>query len=63
MCNGVSNRFRHIVSGLAAIATTAVLGSALQGSQDAERLHGQDVGAAVNTVTAEVRLDANLRKA
>jgi len=47
MCNGVSSRFRHIVSGLAVIATTAVLGLTLQASRDAERLQGQDVELAV----------------
>lgn len=63
MCNGVSNRFRHIVSGLAAIATIAILGSTLQGAQDADRLHSQDVAPAVSTVTAEVCREANLRRA
>jgi hypothetical protein len=43
MCNGVPGRFRHIVSGLAVIATTAVLGLSLQASGDAERLQGRHV--------------------
>jgi hypothetical protein len=43
MCNGASSRFRHIVSGLAVIATTAVLGLSLQASGDAERLQGRHV--------------------
>jgi hypothetical protein len=60
MCNGVSSRFRHIVSGLAAVATAALLGSTLHGSGDAERLQGQGVAHAVSTVTAEVRRDAIL---
>lgn len=43
MCNGGSGRFRHIVSGLVVIATTAVLGLSLQASRDVERLQGRHV--------------------
>ena len=43
MCNGGSGGFRHIVSGLVVIATTAVLGLSLQASRDAERLQGRHV--------------------
>lgn len=46
MCNGGSGRFRHIVSGLVVIATTAVLGLSLQASRDAERLQGRHVDVA-----------------
>ena len=56
MCNGVFSRFRHIASGLAAIATTAVLGLTLEASRHAVRVQGQDVDLAGGTLIAEVRL-------
>lgn len=52
MCNGTSGRFRRIVSGLVAIATTAVLGVTLQASRDTERLQGQDLDLASRTLRA-----------
>lgn len=58
MCNGGFSRFRHIVSGLAVIATTALLGLTLQASRDAVRLQGQDVDLAGGTLIAEFRLQS-----
>ena len=60
MSNGMSPRIRHIVSGLAAVATTALLMSTLVNSFDA-RLLEQNAGAAsqpVSAVVAGVRRDA-----
>ena len=58
MCNGVSGRFRRIVSGLVAIATTAVLGVTLQASRDTERLQGQDLDLAGSTLRAGFQVES-----
>ncbi len=60
MSNGMSPRIRHIVSGLAAVATTALLMSTLVNSFDT-RLLEQNSGASsqpVSAVVAGLRRDA-----
>ena len=60
MSNGMSSRTRQIVSGLAAVATTALLMSTLVNSFDT-RLHLQKPAASsqpVSAIVAAVRRDA-----
>jgi hypothetical protein len=59
MSNGMSPRIRHIVSGLAAVATTALLMTTLVGSFDS-RLYLQKPAASskpVSAIVAAVRRD------
>ncbi len=64
MSNGMSPRTRHIVSGLAAVATTALLMSTLVNSFDARLLYeGRDASAPDSAVTAAVRRDELVRTA
>ncbi len=60
MSNGMSPRIRHIVSSLAAVATTALLMSTLVESFDTRLLYeGRDAASQpVSAVTAAVRRDA-----
>ena len=61
MSNGMSPRIRHIVSGLAAVATTALLMSTLVNSFDTRLLQGQSVSSPVSAATAAVRRDTLAR--
>ena len=55
MSNGMSPRVRHIVSGLAAVATTALLMSTLVNSFDSRLLQDQSASAPISAVTAALR--------
>lgn len=63
MSNGMSPRVRHIVSGLAAVATTGLLVSTLVNSFDTRLIQGPGAYAPASDVTAEVRRDADGRRA
>jgi hypothetical protein len=60
MSNGMSPRTRQIVSGLAAVATTALLMSTLVNSFDTRLLLQKSAASSqpVSAIVAEVRLDA-----
>lgn len=58
MSNGMSPRTRHIVSGLAAVATVTLLMSTLVNSFDSRLLQDQSASAPVNAVTAALRRNA-----
>lgn len=62
MSNGMSPRIRHIVSGLAAVATTTLLMSTLVGSFDTRLLQDQSASPVVSAVTAAVRHNALIRR-
>jgi hypothetical protein len=55
MTNGMSPRIRHIVSSLAAVATTALLLSAVVESFDPRLLTGPGAADAANAVVAAAR--------
>ena len=60
MSNGMSSRTRQIVSGLAAVATTALLMSTLVNSFDTRRLIHKPAASSqpVSAIVAAVRRDA-----
>ena len=58
MSNGMSPRTRHIVSGLAAVATVTLLMSTLVNSFDPRLLQDQSASAPASAVTAALRRDA-----
>ena len=60
MSNGMSSRTRQIVSGLAAVATTALLMSTLVNSFDTRLLLQKPAASSqpVSAIVAEVRRDA-----
>ena len=63
MSNGMSPRVRHIVSGLTAVATTALLMSTLVNSFDSRLLYeGRSASAPDSAVIAAVRRDTLVRK-
>jgi len=62
MTNGMSPRTRHIVSSLAAVATTTLLLSAVVNSIDPRLLTGPGVAESNNTVIAAVRRPVVIRK-
>jgi hypothetical protein len=57
MNNGMSTRVRHIVVGLAAFATTALITSTLVESFDPRLLRSQGEAPAATAETAELRRD------
>lgn len=58
MSNGMSPRTRHIVSGLAAVATVTLLMSTLVNSFDSRLLQDQSASAPASAVTAALRRNA-----
>ncbi|MEX0735322.1 MAG: hypothetical protein WDZ66_01165 [Steroidobacteraceae bacterium] len=63
MSNGMSPRIRHIVSGLAAVATTALLMSTLVGSFDTRLLYqSESASPPVSAVTAAIRRNTLVRR-
>ncbi len=64
MSNGMSPRIRHVLSGLAAVATTALLMSTLVGSFDLRLIQSEDAASPpVSAITAAVRRDTLSREA
>lgn len=63
MSNGMSTRIRHIVSGLAAVATTGLLVSTLVNSFDTRLIQGPEALQPTSAVVAAVRRDPIGRKA
>ena len=62
MGNEMSPRIRHIVSGLAAVATTALLLSTLVGAFDMRLLQAQSASPAANAATATVSRPTLVRR-
>jgi hypothetical protein len=62
MSNEMSLRIRHIVSGLAAEATTALLISMLVGAFDTRLLRDQSASRAVSAVTLAVSRPTVIRR-
>jgi hypothetical protein len=62
MSNGMSPRIRHLVSGLAAIATTGLLVSTLVNAFDTRLILSPSVNAPDTVATASIRRDADVRK-
>jgi hypothetical protein len=62
MSNGMSPRIRHLVAGLAAIATTGLLVSTLVNSFDTRLIQGPQALQPTSAVVAAVRRDL-IRKA
>lgn len=58
MSNGMSTRIRHIVAGLAAVATTSLLVSSLVNSFDTRLIQGPEALQPTSAVVAAVRRDA-----
>jgi hypothetical protein len=62
MSNEMSPQTRHIVSGLAAVATVTLLMSTLVNSFDPRLLQDQSASAPSSAVTAALRRNALIRK-
>ena len=62
MSNGMSPRIRHIVSGLAAVATTGLLVSTLVNSFDTRLIQGPGALQPVSAVTAALPRNAIVRR-
>jgi hypothetical protein len=62
MSNGMSPRIRHLVSGLAAIATTGLLVSTLVNAFDTRLILSPSVNAPDTVAMASIRRDADVRK-
>lgn len=63
MSNGMSPRIRHVVSGLAAVATTALLMSTLVGSFDLRLIQSDNSASPpVSAITAAVQRDTLTRE-
>ena len=62
MSNGLTPRIRQCVSGLAAVAVTALLVSTVINSFDTRLIQGPGAYEPVSAITAALRRDAGIRR-